>query len=124
VRKEHGFKIVARTGRTKEQISETLREKRAETLAAESSSLSLGKDGTTEADTALPLLEENLDMFWQAGGALDTFTVKPGAPEVEKAILKRLGDAPFTVGNQNIAALLAKAYDAIETAVRKEAEVE
>ena len=49
--------------------------------------------------------------------ALDTFTIKPGAPEVDKVILKRLVDAPFMVGNENIAALLAKTYDA---AVRKE----
>jgi uncharacterized Zn finger protein len=119
---EDPFLIFKLRGRTKEQIIEILREKRAETLAAESSSLSAGGDGLIEADTALPLLEENLDAFWQAGEALDTFTVKPGAPEVDKAILKRLGEAPFAVGNQNIAALLAKAYDAVDAAVRKEAE--
>src|SRR5713101_7281952 len=119
---EDPFLIFKLRGRTKEQIIETLREKRAETLAAESSSLSAGGDGLIEADTALPLLEENLDAFWQAGEALDTFTVKPGAPEVDKAILKRLGEAPFAVGNQNIAALLAKVYDAVDAAVRKEAE--
>src|SRR2546428_796707 len=119
---EDPFLIFKLRGRTKEQIIETLRKKRAETLAAESSSLSAGGEGLIEADTALPLLEENLDTFWQAGEALDTFTVKPGAPEVDKAILKRLGDAPFAVGNQNIAALLAKAYDAVDAAVRKEAE--
>src|SRR6266849_1762717 len=119
---EDPFLIFKLRGRTKEQIIEVLREKRAETLAAESSSLSAGGDGLIEADTALPLLEENLDAFWQAGEALDTFTVKPGAPEVDKAILKRLGEAPFAVGNQNIAALLAKVYDAVDAAVRKEAE--
>src|SRR6266852_3344073 len=119
---EDPFLIFKLRGRTKEQIIEVLRHKRAETLAAESSSLSAGGDGLIEADTALPLLEENLDAFWQAGEALDTFTVKPGAPEVDKAILKRLGEAPFAVGNQNIAALLAKVYDAVDAAVRKEAE--
>ena len=121
---EDPFLIFKLRGRTKEQIIEILREKRAETLAIESSSLSAGGDGLGEADSALPLLEENLDTFWQAGEALDTFTVKPGAPEVDKAILKRLGNAPFAVGNQNIAALLSKAYDAVDAAVRKEAEEE
>src|SRR2546425_6035606 len=121
---EDPFLIFKLRGRTKEQIIEILREKRAETFSGETSSLSAGGEGLIEADTALPLLEENLDTFWQAGEALDTFTVKPGAPEVDKAILKRLGDAPFAVGNQNIAALLAKAYDAVDAAVRKEAEEE
>ena len=121
---EDPFLIFKLRGRTKEQIIEILREKRAETLAAESFSLSAGGEGVGEGDSVLPLLEENLDTFWQAGEALDTFTVKPGAPEVDKAILKRLGNAPFAVGNQNIAALLAKAYDAVDAAVRNEEEEE
>src|SRR2546427_6697593 len=57
---EDPFLIFKLRGRTKEQIIETLRKKRAETLAAESSSLPAGGEGLIEADTALPLLEENL----------------------------------------------------------------
>lgn len=75
-------------------------------------------------EASLPLLEERLDAFWQAGEALDTFTVKPGTPEVDKAILKRLGNAPFTIGKENIATLLAKAYDAVDASVRKRMEEE
>jgi len=121
---EDPFLIFKLRGRSKEQIIETLREKRVASLPGEGSSQPAGADGSAAVDSALPLLEEKLDTFWQAGEALDTFTVKPGAPEVDKAILKRLGDAPFTVGSQNIAVLLAKAYDAVDAALRKKEEEE
>jgi hypothetical protein len=57
-----------------------------------------------------------------AGEALDTFAVKPGVPEIDKAILKRLGNAPFAIGNQNIATLLSKAYSVVEAAALQKGE--
>src|SRR5205085_1467426 len=109
---EDPFLIFKLRGRTKEQIIEILREKRAATL--ESASPSTSEPSTEEEEFVL--LEERLDNFWQAGEALDTFAVKPGVPEIDKAILKRLGDAPFAVGNQNVASLLSKAYSVVEAA--------
>jgi len=91
-----------------------LREKRAATLPAESASPSTSESPTGAEESAL--LEERLDTFWQAGEALGTFAVKPGVPEIDKAILKRLGNAPFAIGNQNIAPLLSKAYSVVEAA--------
>src|SRR5438270_1340798 len=120
---EDPFLIFKLRGRTKEQIIEVLREKRLATLPADSLSPVSGSEGTTAAETAAPL-EENLETFWQAGDGLDTFTITPRAPEVDKATLKRLGDAPFTVGGQNITALLAKAYDVVEATLHKMAEEE
>jgi uncharacterized Zn finger protein len=117
---EDPFLIFKLRGQTKEQIIATLREKRVGTV--ESALEPSEEDSSTVTETPLPLLEEKLDTFWQAGEALDTFTVKPGTPEVDKAILKRLGNAPFTIGNENMAILLAKAYDAVDAAVRKEME--
>jgi uncharacterized Zn finger protein len=61
-------------------------------------------------DSAEVPLEGSLDRFWEAGEALASFTVNPAPPEVDNAILKRLGDAPFTVGKDNVASLLRKAY--------------
>jgi uncharacterized Zn finger protein len=115
---EDPFLIFKLRGNTKEHLIETLREKRVGPV--ESTPEPAEADNSNATETPLPLLEEKLEAFWQAGEALDTFTVKPGAPEVDKAILKRLGDAPFTIGKENIAALLARAYDAVDTAVRKE----
>ncbi|HLJ32443.1 MAG TPA: hypothetical protein VKU38_02280, partial [Ktedonobacteraceae bacterium] len=66
-----------------------------------------------------PLLVENPSTFWLADEALATFTVRPVAPAVEKALLKRLGAAPLNVGGQNIVALLGKAYDVVDAAARQ-----
>jgi uncharacterized Zn finger protein len=112
---EDPFLIFKLRGRTKEQIIEVLRHKRAASLPAESTSPSPDADDTTPAENALSL-EDYLDTFWQAGEALDSFTVNPTASRVDKAILKRLGDAPFTIASQNISSLLAKAYDTVDAA--------
>jgi len=119
---EDPFLIFKLRGQTKEQIVATLREKRVGTI--ESSPDRSEEDGSTATETQEPLLEEKLDSFWQVGEALDTFTIKPGTPEVDKAILKRLGNAPFTIGKENITVLLAKAYDAVDASVRKRMEEE
>ncbi|MCL0074251.1 SWIM zinc finger family protein [Dehalococcoidia bacterium] len=101
------FLIFKLRGRTREEIIEILREKRAQTLPEEASTII--EAGPAQESAAIPL-EECLDTFWQAGEALDSFTVDPAPPDVEHAVLKRLGDAPFAIGKHNLAALLAKAY--------------
>ena len=114
---EDPFLIFKLRGRTKEQITQALREKRAQTLPAEGLSTA-ESDGAGEADNST-LLEEKLDTFWQAGEGLQAFRVNPFRPEIDKAILKRLGDAPFTVDGRNLVALLTKAYDAVDDAVEQ-----
>lgn len=101
------FLIFKLRGRTREEIIEILREKRAQTLPEEASTII--EPSPAQESAAIPL-EECLDTFWQAGEALDSFTVDPAPPDVEHAVLKRLGDAPFAIGKHNLAALLAKAY--------------
>ncbi|TMD67317.1 MAG: hypothetical protein E6I91_07355 [Chloroflexi bacterium] len=114
---EDPFLIFKLRGRTKEQIIAVLREKRA-------APSSLG-DTSSSADTVsaeeenLLSLEEHLDAFWREDEALESFTANLSAPAIDKAVLKRLGDAPFTIGNSNIASLLAKAYDTVDAAVSK-----
>ncbi|KAF5432427.1 hypothetical protein C5S39_03770 [Candidatus Methanophagaceae archaeon] len=103
------FLIFKLRGRTKEEFIAALREKRAvaTTEAEEREAI------TTASITAEKLKprEEYLDSFWQAGEALDTFSVNPARPAVENAILERLGDAPFSVGRTNLNSLLSKAYE-------------
>jgi uncharacterized Zn finger protein len=115
---EDPFLIFKLRGRTKDEIIQALREKRTETLPVESAAPSTSDD-SIQADDGF-LLEDNLDTFWREGEGLDGFTVNPTAPEVDKAILKRLGDAPFTIEGHTIAALLARAYDVVDTAVSQE----
>jgi uncharacterized Zn finger protein len=110
---EDPFLIFKLRGRTKEQIIEALRAKRVATLPTESTPAT---NEESSENGEVTLLEENPASFWQAGEGLDTFVVKPGKPEIDKAVLKRLGDAPFKVGGQNLTIPLAKVYDAITAA--------
>lgn len=114
---EDPFLIFKLRGCSKEEIIQILRSKRAETLPVETSVTNSPEQETGTGDA--PLLEENPSTFWLAGEALATFTVRPVAPAVEKALLKRLGAAPFSVGNQNIASLLGRAYDVVDVAARQ-----
>jgi uncharacterized Zn finger protein len=112
---EDPFLIFKLRGRTKEQIIQTLRAKRIETLPPESASSSTSHDTSRPDD--VPMLEDNLDTFWQAGEGLAIFTVNPTAPRIDKAVLKRLGDAPFTNDDRNLTALLSKAYDMVDATI-------
>src|SRR5437764_2889351 len=75
---EDPFLIFKLRGRTKEEIIEVLREKRASTVSSENAELT----APTEGSATVTPLEENLATFWQPGGALDSFVVKPKAPDV------------------------------------------
>jgi len=115
---EDPFLIFKLRGRTKEELIGILRQKRSQVLP-EADVIAPADADFSQREMAVPL-EKCLDTFWQAGAALDSFAVNPTLPEVENAILKRLGSAPFTVGKQNVATLLAKAYSiASATALQK-----
>ena len=114
---EDPFLIFKLRGRTKEQIIEVLRDKRAATFPVEDTSA--GAETATAEEENLISLDEHLETFWQAGEAIESFTVNLSTPKIDKAILKRLGGAPFTIGDMNVASLLAKAYSAVDAAVSK-----
>ena len=112
---EDPFLIFKLRGRSKEHIIATLRAKRIETLPAENASSSTSNEADKAENDAL--LEDNLETFWQAGEGLSAFAINPTTPDVDKAILKRLGDAPFTIDNRNLTALLSKAYDMVDASI-------
>jgi uncharacterized Zn finger protein len=118
---EDPFLLFKLRGRTREEIITALRERRAASLAAEVSSSVTVTEARQDPQTAPLRLEDNIATFWQAGEDLETFQVRPGQPEVTRAVLKRLGDAPFTIGNQNMSEFLAGAYDSAAAAVAQEA---
>jgi uncharacterized Zn finger protein len=101
------FLIFKLRGRAKEEIVEALRTLRSAGAMQESDKL---LDPVSLAMGRAKPLEECLDCFWQKGSELDLLEVNPRGPQVESAVLKRLGDAPFSLGSANLAALLAKAY--------------
>lgn len=125
---EDPFLLFKLRGRDKDAIIAALREKRVSTLETkkqeDKATTNVGeKREEVQQEEATIRLEDMLNTFWQAGDALDTFVVKPGQPDVDNALLKRLGDAPFTVEGKNVVKALEKAYDAVHSAaLRKAAE--
>jgi uncharacterized Zn finger protein len=116
------FLIFKLRGRTREEIIDVLREKRAVAASAEEESEVIDKNLFIRSEKVKPL-EDCLDSFWRTGDALDSFSVNPLCPDVENAILKRLGDAPFYIHKINLASLLATAYKvASGTALQKAVE--
>ena len=93
------FLIFKLRGRTKEQIIEALRNMRSAGVLQEPDGIP-GTDSDA-FDRAKPL-EECLDSYWQKGGELDRLEVNPSGPEVENAVLRRLGNAQFSIGNVNL----------------------
>lgn len=103
------FLIFKLRGKSKEHLINELREKRAgafeETTAVEKTEIGVAFSTTP--------LEECLGTFWEAGAELADFSADPALPEVEFAVLKRLGKSPFTVKNRNISILLEKVYETV-----------
>jgi len=118
---EDPFLLFKLRGRDKDAIIAALREKRVEKLEPKNKSENInadkrGKHEEVQQEEATVRLEDQLSTFWVAGEALETFAVHPGLPDVENAILRRLGDAPFVAEGKNAAKVLEKAYDAVRVA--------
>src|SRR5947209_15812639 len=119
------FLIFKLRGRSKEQIITILREKRVVTVQTEAAVTPNGEDIHGIAQQNGQSLDDQLATFWLAGDGLDSFAVNPTAPRVDKAVLKRLGDAPFTARGSNLTNLLEAAYTAVDAAIQdKTAEIE
>jgi uncharacterized Zn finger protein len=105
------FLIFKLRGRSKEEIIEALRGLRSSGAEKEfkNPSGSVANSGSPAEDKVKPL-EECLDCFWQKGDDLDLLEINPRSPPVEDAVLKILGDAPISIGGDNLAVLLKKAY--------------
>ena len=115
---EDPFLIFKLRGHTKEQLIAMLREKRAGMISHEHP-----RPDTAfveeETPTEVVHLEDMLSTFWQAGNGLAEFTIRPRPPEIEKAILKRLGNAPFVVSKENLSRSLEHIYDVVQVAIRR-----
>ncbi|HRL10885.1 MAG TPA: SWIM zinc finger family protein [Aggregatilineales bacterium] len=100
------FLIFTLRGRTREQVIEALRMRRA-AAAADSS------EGDAALDTGTPALSLNDQIadFW--GGALEWSPPLIGAPDVEAAVLRRLGAPPA-----NLKQPLASLYKAMTVHVK------
>jgi uncharacterized Zn finger protein len=106
------FLIFKLRGKSKEEIVEALNSLRSSQVEEESKNPSDSFPVLVSPleDKVRPL-EEFLDCFWQKGSELDLLEINPRGPSVEYAILKILGDAPFSIGRDNLAGLLKQAYE-------------
>jgi uncharacterized Zn finger protein len=84
---EDPFLIFHMRGCTREQIVEALRSRRA-------SATDECSGAEVRSIEPVPDLTDLIDRFYQAGPELQNIFVQIGAPEVEVAILRRLGTAP------------------------------
>ena len=114
---EDPFLIFKLRGRTKDEIIESLRERRASTMPADE--VKAPDDETPPLDERP--LEEQLDRFWEFGDDLELVAPRPRPPEVPGAVLKRLGDAPFSIDGANLASCLPRAYEVAGRAAREKA---
>ena len=102
------FLIFKLRGRSKEQIMEAMRKMRSAEAVEEADGISRSSQDAREQ---FKPLEECLDCYWRGGGELDLLEINPRAPDVEGAVLERLGPSPFYIAGVNLAALLPKAYE-------------
>lgn len=107
---EDPFLIFRLRGRSREQIMDTLRRKRAEAGGEAGEERAEEKE---EEEETTPSLEDSLDTFWQMGPGLEDFRVTIAPPPVPLALLKRLGSPPFWEEKESLEEALAPAYAAI-----------
>lgn len=104
------FILFTLRGRTPEQITAALRQRWASAV-----------DGSdTHAAEAAPPEPAELDHaplrsadFYQPGAGLDDFSITISPPQVEAALLKRLGRPPFTGGDEDPIPALTEVYSTV-----------
>lgn len=118
---EDPFLIFKLRGRDKEAITGALRKKRARMSGIRTSQDAGGGNTTRAGENFVSPLEECLDSFWNAGEGLETFSVHFEEVDVENAVLRILGKAPFNVGRRNVSKILEKAYEVASRDARNKA---
>jgi uncharacterized Zn finger protein len=106
------FMLFRLRGRTKEQIMEALRTRRAAGAAVVAEPAAMYELEPAPAAESVPL-EASLDRYWDLAENLDDFRVTVAPPPVEAALLKRLGAPPFWKGSQDFLTTLGTVYAAV-----------
>jgi uncharacterized Zn finger protein len=109
------FLVFTWRGRTKEELTERLRALRGAAGGG------AGVLMPPELPDSSPPLRACLDSFWQAGPQLAEVAIRPWAAEVPDALMRQLGPAPVSVGGENLAQVLARAYKAMSPEAERRA---
>ncbi len=121
---ENPFLLFKLRGRSQEVLLADIREKRLAALPANTTSPASSASIAPLPVLAPVRLEEQLSNFWQTAEPLENFSVSPQTPNVEQAVLKRLGPAPYSIGKQNLSTALVRIYERVEEAALSKAERE
>jgi uncharacterized Zn finger protein len=104
------FLLFQLRGRSKDQIAAALRERRAGRAPAAPGADS---EGTPSAEDARPALDAGPDRYWALGNAVDELSIEIGRPDVELALLKRLGLPELAGVGTAFRQELARTYSAV-----------
>ena len=118
---EDPFLIFLLRGRSKEELMETLRQRRAGTSqsAGESAEAEQAKD-LAVSQSAIEYEPPGLaadSSFWEFKEPMDEFRVEIGSPEVEAAVLRRLGKPSFWRSRKQFASLFGLTYNAVSNSI-------
>lgn len=102
------FLLLTLRGRDKEAISEALRQRRSTSF--DDGGEPIAEHAPLELPPSQPLSERVLD-FWQAGEEVERFALRPVEPGSQKAILRELGESPYTLDNENLTSWLERIYN-------------
>ena len=109
---EDPFMIFSLRGRSKEAIMDELRTRRS-TRARAVAEAPAAYTAESSEPVEGPPLEADPEGYWALRESLEDFRVTIAPPEVEAAVLKRLGHPPFWHSSHNFAALLGRVYAAV-----------
>ncbi len=98
------FLLFALRGRTREQVTEALRDRRAAAIPS--------AEEAVEEEVVEPL-EETIAHFWELGKSLRGFQVTIAPPQVETMLLKRLGPPAFSRRPEAFRGALTLAYASV-----------
>jgi uncharacterized Zn finger protein len=124
---EDPFLLFELRGRGKDEVAAALRERRAQGLEALGEAPAPYVPGAVESVEA-PALEDRLDDFWALGEQAEQVALHLSRPEVDMALLKRLGVPDFVEG-RSFWAQMERVYEgvaerALEVAFAEEEEGE
>lgn len=100
---EDPFLLFRLRGRTAEQVTSALRERRGAV-----------SEEDVEPEPDAPPLEEQLDHFWEASPVLDAVNIAIKPPTVPLSVLRRLGQPSFV--DEDLERLLSPSYEAVSHA--------
>ncbi len=103
------FALFTLRGRTKEELLDGLRARRAKRLGKPRAAAAVSDVDSAGPEGAVAL-SDVLGSFWRAGAELDELHVSPLASEFPDALLRRLGSLKLSDGESDLSELLAPVY--------------